>query len=78
MEAEIKKQGKWEEYVKKQRTANKNSSLEDFEKLVETWLLEKESYVSESGEVEAWEGGDKRKIYAEVNQWIKEQKQLEF
>ena len=75
MEAEIKKTGKWEDYVKTQKNANKNAHLEDLERQVETWLNQRDSYVSESGDVESWSDVDKTKMYDEVKHWIKEQKE---
>jgi hypothetical protein len=76
MEAEIKKEGKWDEYVSNQRNANKNAQLDDLERQIESWLNQKDSFVSESGEVESWSEGDKTKMYEEVKQWIEEQKQV--
>jgi len=76
MEAEIKRQGKWKEYVSQQQNANKNAQLDDLEKRVEAWLNQKDSFISESGEVESWSEGDKTKMYEEVKQWILEQKQV--
>jgi len=78
MEAEIKKQGKWEEYVSQQQNANKNAQLDDLEKRVEAWLNQRDSFVSESGEVESWSEGDKSKMYEEVKQWISQQKEVKL
>lgn len=66
MEAKIKIQGKWEDYEKNIINSNKNASLEDFEKAVEAWANEKDTFVSESGEVESWTGGDRKKILEEI------------
>ena len=76
MEAEIKKQGKYEEYVSLKRIENRNTSLSDLESQVESWLLEKNSYITEAGDIESWEGGDKTKLFQEVKDWIKKQKEL--
>jgi len=74
-EAEIKRQGKWEEYVNFQRNSNKNSELDDLEKRVESWLNQRDTFVSEAGDVESWSEGDKKKMYEEVKQWISQQKE---
>jgi hypothetical protein len=66
MEAKIKMEGKWEEYVKNQMNANKNASLEDFERALESWMQEKDTFVSEDGDVESWAGGDKKKMFEEI------------
>jgi hypothetical protein len=46
--------------------SNKNASLEDFERAVDQWLLDKDTFVSEAGDVESWQGGDKTKMYQEI------------
>jgi hypothetical protein len=66
MEAEIKRQGKWEEYAKNIMNSNKNASLEDFERALDAWMQEKDTFVSEDGEVESWNGGDKKKMFEEI------------
>ena len=66
MEAKIKLEGKWEEYAKNVMNSNKNASLEDFERAVEAWMLERDTFVSEDGDVESWTGGDKKKMFEEI------------
>lgn len=66
MEAKIKLEGKWEEYSKNIINSNKNASLEDFERALETWMGDKDTFVSENGEVESWSGGDKKKMFEEI------------
>jgi hypothetical protein len=58
--------------------ANKEARLEDFEQMIDVWLTEKDSYVSEDGDVEKWNGGDKSKMYKEIKEWIKEQKEIKI
>ena len=58
VESKIKLEGKWVEYEKDKINANKNASLEDFERAIESWEKEKDTYVSEQGEIENWSGGD--------------------
>ena len=78
MEAEIKRQGKWEEYVSQQQNANKNAKLDDLEKQIESWLNQRDSFVSEAGEVESWTEGDKSRMYEEIKQWISQQKDVKL
>ena len=44
--------------------------LDDLEMALENWVDEKDTFVSESGEVEKWGGGDKTSIYKEVKEQI--------
>ena len=70
MESEIKREGKWEEYESGVMNDNKNAMLDDLEMALENWVEEKDTFVSESGEVEKWGGGDKTSIYKEVKEQI--------
>ena len=70
MESEIKRQGKWEEYESGVMNDNKNAMLDDLEMALENWVEEKDTFVSESGEVEKWGGGDKTSNYKEVKEQI--------
>ena len=74
MEAKIKLEGKWEEYEKGAIKANVVASLEDFERAVESWYQEKDTFVSENGDVEKWSGGDKTKAYEEIKAKLQEMK----
>jgi hypothetical protein len=74
MESKIKLEGKWDEYAKNVMNANKNASLEEFEQAVESWMLDKDTFVSEAGDIESWSGGDKAKMYDEVKKKIEELK----
>jgi hypothetical protein len=78
MEAKIKLEGKWDEYAKNVMNSNKNASLEDFERAVEAWMLEQDTFVSETGEVESWQGGDKKKIYGEIMEKLAELKKTDI
>ena len=78
MEAKIKLEGKWDEYAKNIMNSNKNAGLEDFEKAVEAWMLEQDTFVSETGEVESWQGGDKKKMYGEIMEKLAELKKTDI
>ena len=66
MEAKIKLEGKWEEYAKNIMNSNKNASLEEFEMALDAWMQEKDTFVSEDGDIESWNGGDKKKMFEEI------------
>lgn len=78
METKIKAQGGWEEYSANAMNSNKNAELEDLEKVMDEWLVEKDTYVSEEGEVETWKGGDKTAIYKQVKERIAELKKIDI
>lgn len=78
MEGKIKAKGQWEEYEKTMVKANVVASLVDFEKAVDAWYKEKDSFVSESGEVESWQGGDKTKMYEEIKAKLEEIKNTDI
>ena len=74
METELKRDGKFEEY---QRNMNK-SGLKTYIKEMEDVLLEimlndnKESFITEAGDIEEWRGGviDKTKIVEDLQEYI--------
>jgi hypothetical protein len=70
MESEIKRLGKWEEYESGVMNTNKDAMLDDLEMALENWVDEKDTFVSESGEVEKWGGGDKTAVYKQVKEEI--------
>lgn len=79
MEAEIKKEGRWEDYEKGIMNANKNASLEDIEKAIDSWFeMRDESFVSENGEIENWKGGDKSKVYTQIKENLEKAKAFEI
>ena len=71
-EAEIKKQGKWEEYESGIMNSNKNTALEDLESALEEWVDQTDSYVTKAGDVESWKGGNKQEAYKQVKERIAE------
>ena len=75
MEAEIKRQGKWDEYTKRHQTENKNAILEDIEAALDNWYKERETYVTEEGDVQSWSGGNKSEIYEHVKKEIAKAKE---
>lgn len=78
METKLKAEGKYEDYEKNILNSNKNASLEDFEKALDAWLEEKDTFVSEQGDIENWSGGDKTKAYEEIKKKIQEWKNIDI
>ena len=78
METKLKAEGKYEDYEKNIINSNKNASLEDFERALDAWLEEKDTYVSEQGDIENWSGGDKTKAYEEIKKKIQEWKKVDI
>jgi hypothetical protein len=78
METRIKIEGRWDEYSKNQMTSNKNASLEDFEKAVEAWMQERDTFVSEQGDIESWSGGDKKKMLEEIKANLEKIKKIDI
>jgi hypothetical protein len=78
METRIKIEGRWDEYSKNQMTSNKNASLEDFEKAVEAWMQERDTFVSEQGDIESWSGGDKKKMLQEIKANLEKIKKIDI
>ena len=72
MESKLKLEGKYEEYEKNILNMNKNASLEEFEQALDSWLEEKDTFVTEQGDIESWQGGDKTQVYKELKEKIQE------
>jgi len=72
MESKLKLEGKYEEYQKNILNMNKNASLEEFEQALDSWLEEKDTFVTEQGDIESWQGGDKTQVYKELKEKIQE------
>lgn len=78
VESEIKRSGKWEEYSAGIMNRNKNAELSDLEIALDEWITEKDTFVSEAGEVEKWGGGDKTAIYKQVKETIAKLKEQDI
>jgi hypothetical protein len=72
MESKLKLEGKYDEYEKNILNMNKNASLEEFEQALDSWLDEKDTFVTEQGDIESWQGGDKNHIYKQLKEKIQE------
>ena len=77
-EQEIKLQGKWDEYSGQIMNSNKNEMLNDLERALEEWVDQKDSFVTEQGDVETWNGGNKKEAYKQVKERIAELKKLDI
>lgn len=78
IESEIKRQGKWDEYSANIMNRNKNAELDHLEAALEQWVDQSETFVSEQGEVEKWDGGDRKAIYKQVKEQIAELRKLDI
>ena len=78
MEAKIKLNGKWEEYERGMVKSNARASLQDFERALEAWYQDRDTFVSENGDVENWSGGDKTKMYEEIKTRLQEMKNTDI
>lgn len=78
MEAKIKLEGKWDDYAKNIMNSNKNASLEEFEQALDSWLEEKDTFVTEQGDIESWQGGDKTELYKQLKEKISELRQKDI
>ena len=78
MESELKRTGKYEEYVASMMNRNKNAELDDLEIFLNEWVDENDSFVSESGEVEKWGGGDKKGVHQHLKERIAELRKLDI
>lgn len=72
MEAKIKLEGRWDDYAKNIINSNKNASLEEFEQALDSWLEEKDTFVTEQGDIESWQGGDKSELHKQLKEKISE------
>jgi len=66
METNMKTEGSYNQYEKSMINSNKNASLEEVEQALNQWFLDKDSFISEAGDIESWSGGDKTKMYEEI------------
>lgn len=57
METKLKIEGRYSEYEKSLLNANKNHMLIDLEQVLDNWINETDSFVSEDGVVESWSKG---------------------
>ena len=78
METELKRDGKWDEY---QRNITKDSTrtlIKEMESILLDVMLNdnKESFITEAGDIEEWRGGvvDKTKIIENIQEYIKKLK----
>ena len=77
-EAQIKREGRWEEYEGQLMNANKDAMLGDLEHALDEWVEQSDTFITEQGDVESWNGGDKKSIYKQVKERITELKKLDI
>jgi hypothetical protein len=70
MEAELKKQGKFESYNLDMLKSNEKVYLQDVESALEAWYTDNETFVTENGQIESWVGGNKKVVYDAVKEQL--------
>jgi len=80
METKLKIEGKFEEYEKNLLNLNKDSHLNEFEMALDEYANSKnESFITEDGIEERWNGGGVDEEWIrDMKQYIKEQKQIKI
>ena len=76
METLLKAEGKYEEYARKMVTNNILTHIEEAEQFIEEFAnMGKDTFVTEQGDIEDWEGGlDKEKIVKEMKEGLQNMK----
>lgn len=76
METQLRAEGKYEEYIKNTFNNNLVTYLEEAEQFIEEFITEnKNTYVTEHGDIEDWDGGmDKEKIAQKLKEELQEMK----
>jgi hypothetical protein len=78
METKLKMEGKYEEYSRNMVTKNIVTHIEEASQFIEEFAKNtvKETYVTEQGDVEEWEGGvDKQKLVEKWKEGLQEMKE---
>ena len=78
METKLKMEGKYEEYSRNMVTKNIVTHIEEASQFIEEYARNtvKETYVTEQGDVEEWEGGvDKEKLVEKWKEGLQEMKE---
>ena len=78
MEHNLRKIGKYKEYEQATLNANKNSMVDDLEKALDAWLNDKETYVTEQGDVEDWANTSKEKDYLQAKEVLQKIRDAEL
>ena len=80
METELKRDGKWEEYQSNITKSSIRTLIREMEAILLDVMLDdnKESFITESGDIEEWRGGvvDKTKIAENIQEYIKKLKDI--
>lgn len=75
-ETKLKIEGKYEEYEKNLLNSNKNFVLDELEMILDNWINETDSYVSEDGVVESWsKSNGNEQFYKQAKENIKKSRE---
>ena len=79
METKLKIEGKYQEYEKNILNSNKNHILDDLEVAIDSWITEKDTFISEDGDVESWSNSKgNEEFYKQFKENIKKLKDEEI
>lgn len=79
METKLKIEGKYEEYQKNILQTNKINMLDDLEAVLDEWINQKDTFVSEDGVVESWsDSKGNEQFYKQAKENIKKLKDGEL
>jgi hypothetical protein len=80
METELKRDGKWDEYQRNITKSSTRTLIKEMESILLDVMLNdnKESFITEAGDIEEWRGGvvDKTKIIENIQEYIKKLKDI--
>lgn len=79
METDLKAKGEYVAYEKQMMSANRDSLVDDLDKALDDWLLTKETYVTEQGDIEDWkESTNKEQMVQEAKEFLQKIRELEL
>ena len=80
METELKRDGKWDEYQRNITKSSTRTLIKEMESILLDVMLNdnKESFITEAGDIEEWRGGvvDKTKIIENIQEYIRKLKDI--
>ena len=78
-ETKLKTEGKYEEYEQNLMNSNKNYMLDELEMVLDNWINETDSFVSEDGVVESWsKSKGNEEFYKQAKENIKKSREEEI
>lgn len=78
LEHTLRKEGKYGEYQQSILNANKNSMVDDLEKALDAWVNDKDTFVTEQGDIEDWAETSKEKDYQQAKEVLQKIRDAEL